>query len=316
MSKFYAVAIGKTLGVFRSWKECEANIKGWPKALYKSFPTHAEALEFVKRTNPDFNDGTIQLKFPIPSVLTTVSANTGVTATSVVLDRLNWCETEPYVYKHIEPYKVTENTPGYTEYGKNYDRYCKNLLGGWDSRQVMIYIDGSKMPSINHRGSGAYVRYRGNDYSLSVPFNAEVAKKYEFTPAEIEKLSSPSMEYLALAEVLWRLLALRLPEANGFAKPVSPRLRLIFVGDYNGVKNFSEGNWKIKEVHIAKIHRVCSAIQGWLKLRGIDLVFVHVNGHVGILGNEYSDTMAKKTVATDTILDWVRILGSDLSSEM
>ncbi len=43
-SKYYVVWVGKETGVFRSWTECELQIKGFPNAKYKSFETEAEAL--------------------------------------------------------------------------------------------------------------------------------------------------------------------------------------------------------------------------------------------------------------------------------
>ena len=44
--KFYGVRCGRTLGVFTSWKMCEASTKGWPNAKHKSFPSRAEAEAF------------------------------------------------------------------------------------------------------------------------------------------------------------------------------------------------------------------------------------------------------------------------------
>ena len=35
--KFYVVWEGREIGVFRSWLDCEAQIKNFPKAKYKSF---------------------------------------------------------------------------------------------------------------------------------------------------------------------------------------------------------------------------------------------------------------------------------------
>ena len=46
-SKFYAVRKGLVPGVYLTWPECEANVKGFPGAVYKSFPTKAEAEAFV-----------------------------------------------------------------------------------------------------------------------------------------------------------------------------------------------------------------------------------------------------------------------------
>ena len=41
--KFYVVWQGKQTGIFTSWAECEAQVKGVEGAKYKSFPTRAEA---------------------------------------------------------------------------------------------------------------------------------------------------------------------------------------------------------------------------------------------------------------------------------
>lgn len=45
--KFYAVKVGRQTGVFYSWSECEAQVKGYPGAQYKSFKTEKEALEYL-----------------------------------------------------------------------------------------------------------------------------------------------------------------------------------------------------------------------------------------------------------------------------
>lgn len=47
--KFYAVKAGRETGIFLTWDECEASVKGYPGAKYKSFPTHAEAEEYLGR---------------------------------------------------------------------------------------------------------------------------------------------------------------------------------------------------------------------------------------------------------------------------
>ena len=34
---FYAVAKGKKPGIYKTWKECELQVKGFPEAVYKKF---------------------------------------------------------------------------------------------------------------------------------------------------------------------------------------------------------------------------------------------------------------------------------------
>lgn len=46
--KFYAVAAGRSPGVYLTWRECEAQVRGLgSSARYKSFRTRAEAVEFL-----------------------------------------------------------------------------------------------------------------------------------------------------------------------------------------------------------------------------------------------------------------------------
>ena len=45
--KFYAVRKGRQPGIYTTWPACEEQIKGFPGAVYKAFPTKAQALAFV-----------------------------------------------------------------------------------------------------------------------------------------------------------------------------------------------------------------------------------------------------------------------------
>ncbi len=53
--KFYAVAKGRTTGIFTSWPQAERQVKGFAGAKYKSFKTEKEALAFLKR--PVYSSG-------------------------------------------------------------------------------------------------------------------------------------------------------------------------------------------------------------------------------------------------------------------
>lgn len=46
-SKFYAVRVGKTPGIYNTWADCEAQTKGYPGAKFKSFATYEEAEAFI-----------------------------------------------------------------------------------------------------------------------------------------------------------------------------------------------------------------------------------------------------------------------------
>ena len=45
---FYAVANGRTIGIFLNWNDCNNSVKGYKNALYKKFDTKEEADNFIK----------------------------------------------------------------------------------------------------------------------------------------------------------------------------------------------------------------------------------------------------------------------------
>ena len=45
--KFYAVKVGRTTGIFNTWDECKKQVDGFGGAIYKSFPTAKEAMEYL-----------------------------------------------------------------------------------------------------------------------------------------------------------------------------------------------------------------------------------------------------------------------------
>lgn len=53
MSKVYAVKVGQVPGIYHSWPECQAQVLGFPGALYKSFPDELSALAYLGSNEPD-----------------------------------------------------------------------------------------------------------------------------------------------------------------------------------------------------------------------------------------------------------------------
>lgn len=69
-TKYYSVAVGRKTGVFTTWSEAEAQVKGHPGAKYKSFPTFEEAESWLenpvyKRANK--SKPTIKKAIPKPA---------------------------------------------------------------------------------------------------------------------------------------------------------------------------------------------------------------------------------------------------------
>lgn len=51
MAKYYAVRKGRQTGIYMTWAEAEAQVKGFSGAEYKSFPTEAEACAYMNGEN-------------------------------------------------------------------------------------------------------------------------------------------------------------------------------------------------------------------------------------------------------------------------
>lgn len=75
--KYYAVKVGKTPGIYLTWEDCKSQVDGVSGALYKSFPTLAEAEAYI---------GPVE---DVPDrAVTGVSADAGVGEGAVVLPDL------------------------------------------------------------------------------------------------------------------------------------------------------------------------------------------------------------------------------------
>mgnify|MGYP000878756921 CR=1 FL=1 len=66
--KVYAVKVGRKTGIFNTWAECEAQVKGFSGAQFKSFKTIEEANEYLGVVSMNVNsDKKVQPKAPKPS---------------------------------------------------------------------------------------------------------------------------------------------------------------------------------------------------------------------------------------------------------
>lgn len=62
--KFYGVKVGKMPGVYQTWEDCKSQVDGFSGAVYKSFPTLAEAEEFAGVHHVNGAAGSVETEFP------------------------------------------------------------------------------------------------------------------------------------------------------------------------------------------------------------------------------------------------------------
>ncbi|VDK42371.1 unnamed protein product [Anisakis simplex] len=70
MKPYYAVARGRTRGVYRTWPECEKSVKGFTGAKFKKFSSEREALDFINANK----EGCVPLAVKQPAVTTSSSS--------------------------------------------------------------------------------------------------------------------------------------------------------------------------------------------------------------------------------------------------
>lgn len=54
IARFYAVRVGRQVGIFNSWEQCKAQVHRFSRAEYKSFNSFQDALAFIRRLHPTF----------------------------------------------------------------------------------------------------------------------------------------------------------------------------------------------------------------------------------------------------------------------
>lgn len=157
------------------------------------------------------------------------------------------------------------------------------------NRIIDIYTDGSHQPTKNFLGLGAYCKYEGKEYHLSVTCDKQYLATYDITET---KCSNPTAEFLGFTEVLRYFVGV-----SGYC--------LHFYIDYEGVERWVKGECKCNEKYIKKIKTVSEKL-----IIDIDceILFHHVDGHSGNEGNDEADLLAKSFEESSNFSSLIKIL--------
>ena len=130
-SKFYAVKQGKVPGIYRSWAECSAQVHGFSGAIYKSFPTLAEAEVFMENAGASLN-------------------KTKKTATTNSVDKQ---------MKNSDKQQLESKIPD-----------INDILQNPDKEEAIAYVDGSYYHPTKEFSLGAVIAYKGEEHHFSEKF--------------------------------------------------------------------------------------------------------------------------------------------------
>lgn len=143
--KFYAVRNGRVPGVYMSWADCEKQVKGFGGAIYKSFPTEAEALAFVEDSGLSLSDF--------------MSAN----------------KSEPKSSQDVKPKSISYRPVSSSSSSRTQSKVTASVVNPDFTKlnHVVAYIDGSYNKGTNTVGAGGVIFLNGNREIFSFPSTDE-----------------------------------------------------------------------------------------------------------------------------------------------
>lgn len=162
------------------------------------------------------------------------------------------------------------------------------------TKTLEIYTDGShfKNGGSGRKGFGAYFVPIKNGEGGFIPKNISIEIDQKFMKSEFgvteTEISNPTMEIAACCYSLKSMV-------ENLDKLQDIKLIKSYA-DYEGVQFWLNGSWRITKPYIRKIVDLIRVYEETLKKVGINIEYIHVDGHSGIYGNEMADKLAKGLV--------------------
>ena len=283
MAKVYAVAKGRVPGIYTSWAECEAQVKGFTGAKYKSFTSQQDAERFI-----DDNGGD-----RIPSPATNTVQQTAVSnripdgkvkdaAEDVVLavneslsaDRarlkakaheyLDFLSDNGLISKAVYDKAASEVDFNITAKELSWRQMAARGNKPYPDH-VDVYVDGSYNADTDEYGYGIYMD------------NGEQKMMYygrgqcEAGGRNVEGETAAAKKAISLVQL-------------------NPHYKSVTVyHDYEGIGKWADKAWKANKTYTSAYSRFVDRARN----SGLDVSFVHVDGHTGNEGNEIVDKLAK-----------------------
>lgn len=279
---YYAVAKGIKPGIYETWPACQENVKGFGGAKYKKFTAQKDAIEFVKK----FGNGDIKLD--------NLNKENQPQTSSRAAPKRKAEETKSWNSKKTKDNNEEKNKSAYpdapSDKDADYERYnsLKQTEDGYllkkDGETYVVYTDGACPGNQNKKGlrfSGSGVwwgpakadsvpnprfenEYSTNNFgeALAILYAVRHAKEMKFSKIEVRTDSKFCISALDVWIIKWKRFAV-------------------------------DGKWtKFDKSPI--IHQEIFEEIDTIRRHNVDVIFRHVKGHNGELGNEQADKLAVK----------------------
>jgi len=162
------------------------------------------------------------------------------------------------------------------------------------STKCIIYTDGSHIKGTSKMGGGAFCRWNDVEYEFSFACTPSTLTKYGIDESLFTKVSNPTMEFIAFAEVLDRIYSAKCHAKYSF----------VFYIDYQGVEAWMSGKWQCKEDYIRKIRDFCLERVDKMS-NSISIEYVPSKSDEGNLN---ADALAKSGKDSDNFIELFKLL--------
>lgn len=180
--------------------------------------------------------------------------------------------TWPECNEQVKGYKGAEYKSFTDEYDAvDYVNKEKENITPEDIRKTgrpYAFVDGSFNESKGIYGFGGFL----------VAKDTKIILQGNGTDPEMACMRNVAGEILGATEAIKKAIELNLSE-------------LIIFYDYTGIEQWAIGNWETNKKGTQMYKAYCESVAD-----KINLIFVHVKGHTGVIGNEEADRLAKNSV--------------------
>jgi ribonuclease HI len=269
MPYYYAVKVGRIPGVYRTWDECEEQVKGFRNATYKKFNTKSEAERFANVVREPITSSRrlVDNKRRVGRSPSPVRKSYRVKKTTSIIDN---SERGRRIERSRSKSPSRSRSRSRSRKSKrDHPDVGKPVMFG--QHDIIVYTDGSC------RGNGKPGAKAG--YGVYSPTHPDITA---YGPLEDWELHTNQR-----AELLAILVAIQ-------RSPDTAPLQIITDSTYS-IKCITEWsikweqcNWKVDKCNLDLVKAIVKAV----KKHKHPIEFTHVKGHSGEFGNEEADRLA------------------------
>lgn len=335
--KFYAVAVGRSTGIYNTWDECQSQVKGYSNARFKSFSNVEEAESFIasngiknKSTGAAATAEAETYSKKRPRV---VAAETDRKEESISGSASNPISVESASVSTTHEARSDSRDPrgddtndegGICGKESNHDEANGESLKGGKRHQHKLFFHvmfdgGSRGNPHGHAGSGTFITTRNFFHAEERNSKTKSKAKTEITRNTmklrtylgLDALTNNQAEYTGLVSGLKQVFVAMEEIKSSEAKKHLDNVTILIQGDSDLIVKQMNGEYACKSAKLQPYHqqakKFVASIKRWCKDMGTtcDLSFEHVYRE----NNKIADGLANE--AMDAQRSWITTNGDN-----